>query len=139
MTCSKPLQISIGLSNSLRNEADAEKYKDLRALLRLLTNLCSKDLVPLFAPANLFSSSDPPPFSEGKHGVNMVSLPNANDLNLHIANDSPGFYHMTTRHIPIYNNLCVGVHIWTHSGKSMWFLCCDFDWLSQYTMIQDEG
>lgn len=38
-------QISVGLSNSLRNEADVEKYKDLRALLQLLSNLCSKDMV----------------------------------------------------------------------------------------------
>lgn len=38
-------KISVGISNSLRSEADAEKYKDLRALLQLLSNLCSKDLV----------------------------------------------------------------------------------------------
>ncbi|XP_042013629.1 exportin-4-like [Salvia splendens] len=38
-------KISVGLSNSLRNEADVEKYKDLRALLQLLSNLCSKDMV----------------------------------------------------------------------------------------------
>ncbi|XP_073158975.1 uncharacterized protein [Henckelia pumila] len=38
-------KISVGLSNSLRAEADAEKYKDLRMLLKLLSNLCSKDLV----------------------------------------------------------------------------------------------
>ncbi|KAL6501830.1 hypothetical protein OROGR_026963 [Orobanche gracilis] len=38
-------KISVGLSNSLRSEADAEKYKDLRALLQLLSNLCSKDMV----------------------------------------------------------------------------------------------
>ncbi|XP_011091499.1 exportin-4 isoform X1 [Sesamum indicum] len=38
-------KISVSLSNSLRSEADAEKYKDLRALLQLLSNLCSKDLV----------------------------------------------------------------------------------------------
>ncbi|KAH6804809.1 exportin-4 protein [Perilla frutescens var. frutescens] len=38
-------KISVGLSNSLRSEADVEKYKDLRALLQLLSNLCSKDLV----------------------------------------------------------------------------------------------
>ncbi|KAG8390023.1 hypothetical protein BUALT_Bualt01G0040100 [Buddleja alternifolia] len=38
-------KISVSLSNTLRTEADAEKYKDLRALLQLLSNLCSKDLV----------------------------------------------------------------------------------------------
>ncbi|XP_073000684.1 uncharacterized protein [Typha latifolia] len=40
---------SISLSTSLRSEAQTEKYKDLRALLQLLTNICSKDLVD-FSP-----------------------------------------------------------------------------------------
>lgn len=43
-----PLQISLSLSSSLRSEAQAEKYKDLRALLQLLTNISSKDLVSYF-------------------------------------------------------------------------------------------
>lgn len=34
-------------SSNLLNEAKTEKYKDLRALLQLLSNLCSKDLVGL--------------------------------------------------------------------------------------------
>ncbi|GAV82986.1 LOW QUALITY PROTEIN: JmjC domain-containing protein/JmjN domain-containing protein/zf-C5HC2 domain-containing protein/FYRN domain-containing protein/FYRC domain-containing protein/CRM1_C domain-containing protein [Cephalotus follicularis] len=38
-------KISLSLSSSLLNEAKTEKYKDLRALLQLLSNLCSKDLV----------------------------------------------------------------------------------------------
>ncbi|KAF3452354.1 hypothetical protein FNV43_RR02787 [Rhamnella rubrinervis] len=38
-------KISLSLSNSLLSEAKTEKYKDLRALLQLLSNLCSKDLV----------------------------------------------------------------------------------------------
>ncbi|KAF3796350.1 Exportin-4 [Nymphaea thermarum] len=38
-------KISLGSSSSLLGEAKTEKYKDLRALLQLLTNLCSKDLV----------------------------------------------------------------------------------------------
>ncbi|CAI9759869.1 unnamed protein product [Fraxinus pennsylvanica] len=38
-------KISVSLSNSLLSEADTERYKDLRALLQLLANLCSKDLV----------------------------------------------------------------------------------------------
>lgn len=38
-------QISISLSSSLLSEAKTEKYKDLRALLQLLSNLCSKDMV----------------------------------------------------------------------------------------------
>ncbi|KAF8392178.1 hypothetical protein HHK36_022520 [Tetracentron sinense] len=38
-------KISLSLSSRLLNEAKTEKYKDLRALLQLLTNLCSKDLV----------------------------------------------------------------------------------------------
>ncbi|XP_004302094.1 PREDICTED: exportin-4-like [Fragaria vesca subsp. vesca] len=38
-------EISISLSSSLSTEAKTEKYKDLRALLQLLSGLCSKDLV----------------------------------------------------------------------------------------------
>ncbi|CAA3016496.1 exportin-4 isoform X2 [Olea europaea subsp. europaea] len=38
-------KISVSLSNSLLSEADTDRYKDLRALLQLLANLCSKDLV----------------------------------------------------------------------------------------------
>ncbi|KAH0972651.1 hypothetical protein GBA52_024807 [Prunus armeniaca] len=38
-------KISISLSTSLLTEAKTEKYKDLRALLQLLSSLCSKDLV----------------------------------------------------------------------------------------------
>ncbi|XP_062143497.1 uncharacterized protein LOC133851185 isoform X2 [Alnus glutinosa] len=38
-------KISLSLSSSLRSEATTEKYKDLRALLQLLSSLCSKDLV----------------------------------------------------------------------------------------------
>lgn len=38
-------KISLSLSSSLLSEANTEKYKDLRALLQLLSNLCSKDLV----------------------------------------------------------------------------------------------
>ncbi|KAJ4968652.1 hypothetical protein NE237_015353 [Protea cynaroides] len=38
-------KISLSLSSSLLSEERTEKYKDLRALLQLLKNLCSKDLV----------------------------------------------------------------------------------------------
>lgn len=38
-------KISISHSNNLLSEAETEKYKDLRALLQLLSSLCSKDLV----------------------------------------------------------------------------------------------
>ncbi|KAK9292418.1 hypothetical protein L1049_020388 [Liquidambar formosana] len=38
-------KISLSSSSSLLSEANTEKYKDLRALLQLLRNLCSKDLV----------------------------------------------------------------------------------------------
>ncbi|XP_050223404.1 uncharacterized protein LOC126673345 [Mercurialis annua] len=38
-------KISVSLSSSLLSEAKTEKYKDLRALLQLLSNLCSKDMV----------------------------------------------------------------------------------------------
>ncbi|WCJ43784.1 Exportin-4 [Euphorbia peplus] len=42
-------KISVSLSSSLLSEAKTEKYKDLRALLQLLSNLCSKDLVDFSA------------------------------------------------------------------------------------------
>ncbi|XP_031282100.1 exportin-4 [Pistacia vera] len=38
-------KVLMTLSSSLLNEAKTEKYKDLRALLQLLSSLCSKDLV----------------------------------------------------------------------------------------------
>ncbi|KAI6698236.1 hypothetical protein NL676_018355 [Syzygium grande] len=38
-------KISLSLSSSLLSDAKTEKYKDLRALLQLLSSLCSKDLV----------------------------------------------------------------------------------------------
>lgn len=38
-------KISLSLSSSLLSEAETEQYKDLRALLQLLSSLCSKDLV----------------------------------------------------------------------------------------------
>lgn len=38
-------KVSLATSRNLLNETETEKYKDLRALLQLLTNLCSKDLV----------------------------------------------------------------------------------------------
>lgn len=38
-------KISVSLSSTLLSEAKTEKYKDLRALLQLLSSLCSKDLV----------------------------------------------------------------------------------------------
>ncbi|RVW44114.1 Exportin-4 [Vitis vinifera] len=37
--------ISVSLSSSLLSEAKTEMYKDLRALLQLIANLCSKDMV----------------------------------------------------------------------------------------------
>ncbi|VVA96444.1 unnamed protein product [Arabis nemorensis] len=41
-------KISVSLSSTLLNEAKSEKYKDLRALLQLLSHLCSKDMVVYF-------------------------------------------------------------------------------------------
>ncbi|KAH9602259.1 hypothetical protein KSS87_015420 [Heliosperma pusillum] len=38
-------KVTLSRSSTLVNEAKTEKYKDLRALVQLLTNLCSKDLV----------------------------------------------------------------------------------------------
>ncbi|KAK3043139.1 hypothetical protein RJ639_000028, partial [Escallonia herrerae] len=52
-------RMSLSLSSSLLSEANTEKYKDLRALLQLLSNLCAKDLVDF--------SSDP----IEAHGTNI--------------------------------------------------------------------
>ncbi|KAK7258637.1 hypothetical protein RIF29_24218 [Crotalaria pallida] len=38
-------KISLSLSSSLLSEAKTDKYKDLRALLQLLSSLCSKDMI----------------------------------------------------------------------------------------------
>ncbi|XP_074292806.1 uncharacterized protein LOC141619685 isoform X2 [Silene latifolia] len=38
-------KVTLSRSSALVNEAKTEKYKDLRALVLLLTNLCSKDLI----------------------------------------------------------------------------------------------
>ncbi|WOL04284.1 exportin-4 isoform X1 [Canna indica] len=51
-------KISLSLSTSLQSEAQAEKYKDLRALLQLLTNICSKDLVDFSSDSNEVGSTD---------------------------------------------------------------------------------
>ncbi|XP_042518028.1 exportin-4 isoform X7 [Macadamia integrifolia] len=51
-------KISLSLSSSLLSEARTEKYKDLRALLQLLTNLCSKDLVDFSSDSNEAERTD---------------------------------------------------------------------------------
>ncbi|TVU30390.1 hypothetical protein EJB05_22006 [Eragrostis curvula] len=51
-------KVMLSLSSSLRSESQAEKYKDLRALLRLLTNICSKDLVGFLSDSNGEGSPD---------------------------------------------------------------------------------
>ncbi|KAK2419303.1 exportin-4 protein [Trifolium repens] len=38
-------KISLSLSSNLLSEAQTDKYKDLRALLQLLSSLCSKDMI----------------------------------------------------------------------------------------------
>eukprot|EP00250_Pteridium_aquilinum_P028115 c36611_g1_i1 orf=157-3681(+) len=45
-------KVSINISRSLQTESQAEKYKDLRALLQLLTNLSSKDLIDFASEEN---------------------------------------------------------------------------------------
>ncbi|OVA13652.1 Importin-beta [Macleaya cordata] len=45
-------KISLSLSSSLLSEANTEKYRDLRALLQLLTSLCSKDMVDFSSDSN---------------------------------------------------------------------------------------
>lgn len=48
--CECLLQVSVSTSMNLLSESQTEKYKDLRALLQLLTNLSSKDLVSMMLP-----------------------------------------------------------------------------------------
>lgn len=48
--CECLLQVSVSTSMNLLSESQTEKYKDLRALLQLLTNLSSKDLVSMMFP-----------------------------------------------------------------------------------------
>ncbi|XP_058101583.1 uncharacterized protein LOC131245863 isoform X3 [Magnolia sinica] len=62
-------KISLSLSSSLLSEVKTEKYKDLRALLQLLTNLCSKDLVD---------------FSSGSDEVEKTDIGQVVYLGLHI-------------------------------------------------------
>uniref|UniRef100_A0A452YFI3 Exportin-4 n=1 Tax=Aegilops tauschii subsp. strangulata TaxID=200361 RepID=A0A452YFI3_AEGTS len=51
-------KVMLSLSSTLRSESQSEKYKDLRALLRLLTNICSKDLVGFLSDSNIEGSPD---------------------------------------------------------------------------------
>ncbi|KAK9137879.1 hypothetical protein Sjap_008473 [Stephania japonica] len=51
-------KISLSLSSTLLTEAKTEKYKDLRALLQLLTSLCSKNLVDFSADSLDKESAD---------------------------------------------------------------------------------
>ncbi|PWA71148.1 hypothetical protein CTI12_AA283370 [Artemisia annua] len=44
-------KISVSVSSSLQSEANAEKYRDLRALLQLLQKLCTKDMVDVSSAA----------------------------------------------------------------------------------------
>ncbi|KAI5070172.1 hypothetical protein GOP47_0014515 [Adiantum capillus-veneris] len=51
-------KISVNTSRALQTESQVEKYKDLRALLQLLTNLSSKDLID-FASDNSTDEENP--------------------------------------------------------------------------------
>ncbi|PIA36376.1 hypothetical protein AQUCO_03400340v1 [Aquilegia coerulea] len=51
-------KISLSCSSSLLSEANTEKYKDLRALIQLLTKLCSKDLVDFSSDSNEAETTD---------------------------------------------------------------------------------
>ncbi|KAF6154762.1 hypothetical protein GIB67_032374 [Kingdonia uniflora] len=53
-------KLSLSLSSSLLREEKTDKYKDLRALLQLLTSLCSKDLVDFSTNSNEAESMDIP-------------------------------------------------------------------------------
>ncbi|EPS69621.1 hypothetical protein M569_05144, partial [Genlisea aurea] len=51
-------KVSIFRSSRLQYQADEEKYKDLRALIQLLSSLCSKDLIDFAAePIEAYGSS----------------------------------------------------------------------------------
>ncbi|VAH04299.1 unnamed protein product [Triticum turgidum subsp. durum] len=50
-------KVMLSLSSTLRSESQSEKYKDLRALLRLLTNICSKE-VGFLSDSNIEGSPD---------------------------------------------------------------------------------
>jgi hypothetical protein len=45
-------KVSVSTSTNLLSEGQTEKYKDLRALLQLLTNLSSKDLIDFACDIN---------------------------------------------------------------------------------------
>ncbi|XP_076931070.1 uncharacterized protein LOC143596096 isoform X2 [Bidens hawaiensis] len=45
-------KISLSISSNLQSEANAEKYRDLRALLQLLQKLCTKDMVDVSSTAS---------------------------------------------------------------------------------------
>ncbi|KAJ3682348.1 hypothetical protein LUZ60_014921 [Juncus effusus] len=69
-------KISLSLSSSMWSESQSEKYKDLRALLQLLTNICSKDLIDF---SNTGEHEDTPDIAEviyvGLHIVTpLISL-----------------------------------------------------------------
>lgn len=62
-------KILLSLSPGLLNEAETEKYKDLSALLQLLSNLCSKDLVD---------------FSSASDGVDRIDIGQVVYMGLHV-------------------------------------------------------
>ncbi|XP_026401021.1 exportin-4-like [Papaver somniferum] len=51
-------KISLSVSSSLLSEAQTEKYKDLRALLQLITRLSSKDMIDFSSEPNEVDSPD---------------------------------------------------------------------------------
>ncbi|RZC68876.1 hypothetical protein C5167_032005 [Papaver somniferum] len=51
-------EISLSVSSSLLSEAQTEKYKDLRALLQLITRLSSKDMIDFSSEPNEVDSPD---------------------------------------------------------------------------------
>lgn len=51
-------KISVSFSSSLISEVNADKYKDLRALLQLLEHLCSKDLVDFSSDSDVAEKTD---------------------------------------------------------------------------------
>lgn len=93
-------KISLSLSTSLRSEAQAEKYKDLRALLQLLTNISSKDIVDL--SSSDANDADVPDIAQVIYiGLHIVSPLISLDL-LRYPKLSRDYYSLITHMLEVY-------------------------------------
>ena len=102
-------QVSIAVASQLRDEAAAESYRDLRALLRLLTLLTQRDLVD-FTGAD---SAEGPGMDIAQVGL---ALPKSH-------------YQYIKLQINLLGNACcdsfVNVYLWTTREGSCWSLFCN--------------